>query len=164
MSETSLHLKVEMLNEVNGRLRAVNDELRTENERLKRKLEILKAHGVEIVDAIAGGFEIYDEEHRRADALEGENARYRELVEILRRDWHIEASWDGLRKFWYVGLTEDGIRERDERDAKAMEAANIEIGELRALCKSMRCALVGYHDQTYLTRSEEHTSELQSRI
>lgn len=93
------------------------------------------------------------------DQLKAENARYRELVEILRRDWHIEASWDGLRKFWYVGLTEEGVRERDERDAKAMEAANIEIGELRALCKSMRCALKDYHDQTYLTALDKILAE-----
>lgn len=97
------------------------DQLKTENKRLKRKLEILKAHGVEIVDAVSGGFEVYSEDYKRADALKGENARYRELVEILRRDWHIEASWDGLRKFWYVGLTEEGVRERDERDAKLRE-------------------------------------------
>lgn len=42
---------------------------------------------------------------------------YDELIESLRRDWGIEASWDGLRRFWYVGLNEKGMRMRDERDA-----------------------------------------------
>lgn len=39
-----------------------------------------------------------------------------DLIDALRDGWNIEASWDGLRKFWYVGLTEEGVRERDERD------------------------------------------------
>lgn len=42
---------------------------------------------------------------------------YGELIEALRRDWDIEASWDGLRRFWYIGLTEEGMRKRDEREA-----------------------------------------------
>ena len=42
---------------------------------------------------------------------------YDELIEALRRDWDIEASWDGLRRFWYVGLTDEGVRKRDEREA-----------------------------------------------
>lgn len=47
----------------------------------------------------------------------GEQPPYDELIEALRRDWGIEASWDGLRRFWYVGLTDEGVRKRDERDA-----------------------------------------------
>lgn len=42
---------------------------------------------------------------------------YDELIESLRRDWGIDVSWDGLRRFWYVGLNEKGMRMRDERDA-----------------------------------------------
>lgn len=42
---------------------------------------------------------------------------YDELIESLRRDWGIDASWDGLRRFWYVGLTDEGVRKRDEREA-----------------------------------------------
>lgn len=38
------------------------------------------------------------------------------LIDALRDGWNIEASWDGLRKFWCVGLTEEGVRKRDERD------------------------------------------------
>ncbi|MBR1828117.1 MAG: hypothetical protein IJ781_01210 [Atopobiaceae bacterium] len=43
-------------------------------------------------------------------------ATFEELVEALRCDWDIEASWDGLRHFWYVGLTEEGVRKRDEAE------------------------------------------------
>lgn len=46
-----------------------------------------------------------------------EQPPYGELIEALRRDWDIEASWDGLRRFWYVGLTDEGVRKRDEREA-----------------------------------------------
>ena len=46
-----------------------------------------------------------------------EQPSYDELIEALRRDWDIEASWDGLRRFWYVGLTDEGVRKRDEREA-----------------------------------------------
>ena len=63
--------------------------------------------------------------------LKSEIARYRELIRILGRDWGIEASWDGLRKFWYVGLNEKGVAERDEREAVRM--AHVEtINELEA--------------------------------
>ena len=34
---------------------------------------------------------------------------YDELIEVLRRDWQIEASWDGLRRFWYVGWTDEHV-------------------------------------------------------
>ncbi len=55
-------------------------ELEAENARLKRRLEILNDHGIEIADAVAGGFEIYDKEHARADRLQAENSKLRELV------------------------------------------------------------------------------------
>lgn len=54
----------------------------------------------------------------KLDRLEAENEQYRELIRILNHDWNIDASWDGLRKFWHVGLTEKGVAERDERDAE----------------------------------------------
>lgn len=47
---------------------------------LRRKREILKAHGVEIVDAVAGGYEVYNEAQRTIDRLKGENEKLRELV------------------------------------------------------------------------------------
>ena len=39
---------------------------------LTRKMEILKAHGVEIVDAVAGGYEIYNEKIREVSELQAQ--------------------------------------------------------------------------------------------
>lgn len=36
------------------------------------------------------------------------------LLRCLNNDWHISASWDGLRKFWCIELTEEGVKLRDE--------------------------------------------------
>lgn len=41
---------------------------------------------------------------------------YDVLIDILRDEWDIEVMWDGLRRFWYVGLTEEGVRKRDENE------------------------------------------------
>lgn len=38
---------------------------------------------------------------------------YDELLRCLENDWNISASWDGLRKFWNIELTEEGVRLRD---------------------------------------------------
>ena len=56
---------------------------------------------------------------------------YDELIESLRRDWDIEASWDGLRRFWYVGLTDEGVRKRDEREATLGRGTTTRHGKLR---------------------------------
>jgi len=56
-----------------------------------------------------------------------EQPPYDELIESLRRDWGIDASWDGLRRFWSIGLTEDGCLMRD-RACKA-EAENAKLRE-----------------------------------
>lgn len=58
-------------------------ELEAENAKLKRRLEILKGHGIEIVDAVAGGFEIYNKEHARVDRLQAENEKLRELIRTV---------------------------------------------------------------------------------
>ena len=34
---------------------------------------------------------------------------YDELIDVLRNDWQIEASWDGLRRVWYVGWTDEHV-------------------------------------------------------
>lgn len=69
-----------------------------------------------------------------------DNAKLREqmerLVTLLRVDCDIDASWDGLRRFWSIGLTEDGCLMRD-RACKA-EAEN---AKLRELCAGL---LTGY--------------------
>ena len=47
-----------------------------ENAKLRRYLEILRDHGIEIVDAVAGGFEIYSKDHELADKLKGLVGQY----------------------------------------------------------------------------------------
>ena len=44
--------------------------LSNENDELKSKLDYLEGHGVEIVDAVAGGYEVYNEWYRKAQELE----------------------------------------------------------------------------------------------
>lgn len=46
-----------------------------------------------------------------------EQPPYDVLIDLLRDEWDIEVMWDGLRRFWYVGLTDEGVRKRDEREA-----------------------------------------------
>lgn len=51
---------------------------------------------------------------RYADSLcDPLKERIAELLRCLENDWHIHASWDGLRKFWCIELTEEGVRMRD---------------------------------------------------
>lgn len=68
----------------------------------------------------------------RIDELCAEVERLKEreqnLVTVLRNDCDIEASWDGLRKFWYIGLTENGCLMRDM--ACKAEAENAKLREL----------------------------------
>lgn len=70
--------------------------------------------------------------HGYLDKLQAENAKLREqmerLVTLLRVDCDIDASWDGLRRFWSIELTESGCMMRD-RVCKA-EAENAELREL----------------------------------
>lgn len=51
---------------------------------------------------------------------------YDELLRCLENDWHISASWDGLRKFWCVELTEEGVRMRDAHDEALCRIAALE--------------------------------------
>lgn len=55
------------------------------------------------------------------EKLRAECARYESLIGILERDWGVEASWDGLRKFWHVGLNDTGTRKRDESETENAE-------------------------------------------
>lgn len=43
----------------------------------------------------------------------GSEPPYDELLRCLENDWNISASWDGLRRFWDIELTEEGVRLRD---------------------------------------------------
>jgi len=50
-------------------------------------------------------------DHIRAEL--GSELPYDELIRCLENDWNISASWDGLRKFWCIELTEEGVKLRD---------------------------------------------------
>ena len=52
-----------------------------------------------------------------ADELADVQPPYSQLLALLRDKWHIDCSWDGLRQFWNVELTDEGVSERAERDA-----------------------------------------------
>ena len=99
-----------------------------------------------------------------------ENAKLREqmerLVTLLRVDCDIDASWDGLRRFWSIGLTEDGCLVRD-RACKA-EAENAKLRELvrdmwhEGMCECGsrgKCASCEYD---YPTRMRELGIEVQA--
>ena len=50
---------------------------------------------------------------------------YDVLLDILASEWGIDASWDGLRRFWCVELNDEGVRKRDE-----LHAENVKLREL----------------------------------
>lgn len=93
------------------------------------------------------------------EALE-QNAKLREqtelLVTLLRNDCDIEASWDGLRKFWYIGLTESGCLMRD-RACKA-EAENTKLREL--VVTLMACVSVDDCDKCPINGAEFKVDEV----
>lgn len=43
----------------------------------------------------------------------GSELPYDKLLRCLETDWYIRATWDGLRKFWCIELTEEGVKLRD---------------------------------------------------
>lgn len=68
---------------------------------------------------------------------------YDELIESLRRDWDIDVSWDGLRRFWSIELTESGCLMRDR--ACNAEAENAKLRELvrdMYACIGALCSMV----------------------
>ena len=83
---------------------------------------------------------------------------YDELIESLRRDWDIEASWDGLRRFWYVGLTDEGVRKRDEREVNRLQAENAKLREL--VDELYPLADYGAMDASELDRAHDRMREL----
>lgn len=70
---------------------------------------------------------------------------YDKLIELLARDWGIEASWDGLRHFWYIGLTEECVRNRDEINEQ-LEDENAKLRELVKLAYDCATSGVSCHD------------------
>ena len=95
------------------------DALTVENAKLRRHLEILRDHGIEIVDAVAGGFEIYSKDHALVDQL-------RELVRDMMRYYFTPSALDRQRE---VELTERA-RELgvEEDDSEHCSELGIEVG------------------------------------
>ena len=94
-------------------------ELEAENAKLKRRLEILKGHGIEIVDAVAGGFEIYNKEHARADRLQDENAKLRKFAKnayrhICTQEGYLRGSGYDSFDYFDTVARELGIEARDD--------------------------------------------------
>jgi len=65
------------------------------------------------VSAIRSKVDVIWDETQAIAATLGSEPPYDELLRCLENDWHISASWDGLRKFWCVELTEEGVKLRD---------------------------------------------------
>ena len=82
---------------------------------------------------------------RYADSLcDPLKKRIAELLCRLENDWHIHASWDGLRKFWCIELTEEGVK---LRDVKMEQSEHIEELE------SLLCDMYENFTQCYVLRS-----------
>lgn len=84
-------------------------ELEKENEKLRGKLQAMRAHGIEVVDAVAGGVEIYSEEHAELDRLKAENEELRDELK----------QWERLTK---------GIKPKDfERENKELRKTCLDL-------------------------------------
>lgn len=84
--------------------------------------------------------------------LQAENAKLREqmerLVTLLRVDCDIDASWDGLRRFWSIELTESGCLMRDRACKAEAESAKLRelVRHLRECTRHNVCAACEYAD------------------
>ena len=102
--------------------------LESERDGLKRKLEILKAHGVEIVDAVAGGFEVYNEAIRERDEWKAKALDYEHKlnVELACSDKSIIGALESDRDAW---------KSKAEQAERAM---NVAAGKWAKLDAEMR--------------------------
>ncbi len=71
---------------------------------------VCDAHSGDVCDIEAEAIAAWNQRH--AETCE---PPYDELLRCLENDWHIRASWDGLRKFWCIELTDEGARMRDAK-------------------------------------------------
>ena len=88
------------------------------------------------------------------------------LIDELRDTWGIEASWDGLRKFWYLGWTEEYVEDmgrlHDELCDAVAEGSTVKAHRIldsarfagRGTCKNVyekghfKCSGCGHYTQT----------------
>ena len=92
------------------RLTALLDKSRSEREALTRRIRD-NSEEAKTARAIADGLE-WEVEDLKAENLQLRQ-RMDKLIRILNNDYDLCVQWDGLRKFWYVGLTDEGVRKRD---------------------------------------------------
>ena len=108
-----------------NQMEAIAGRLQAENAKLKRRLEILKSHGIEIADAVAGGFEIYNKEHARADRLEAENEKLRDIAHDMWRLLLATGNDDLVLSIEASGVVKEVIDA--EELAKTMRELGIEV-------------------------------------
>lgn len=117
--------------------------LKEENDKLRWKLEVLKAHGIEIVDAVAGGYEIYSDDHKEAERLTTENARLStQLTDVTESMGRVEERCAKLREELedqegYDQMLRDRLRQQTELCVKA-EAENAKL--LKIVSCLLTCA------------------------
>lgn len=61
---------------------------------------------------------LLDDEAERIRAYYERLRSYSLLIDLLRDDWGIDVSWDGLRKFWCISLTEREVQAREQLEAE----------------------------------------------
>lgn len=71
--------------------------------------------------------------------VNGDLPPYKDLLETLRRDYGLEVSWDGLREFWYIGLTDEEVTKRDAA-AKDLGALHDELRDAIVEILGGRCS------------------------
>lgn len=86
-------------------------------EDLACKLDILKDHGVEIVDAVGGGYEVYNQEKKRADELTVERDELKTRVAELESELKCYEGVDEAKEMWAKACQ----RERDKNAAMYAE-------------------------------------------
>ena len=91
-----------------------------------------------------------------AATLGSDKPPYDELLRCLENDWHIYASWDGLRKFWCIELTEEGVRMRDARAERTCEMELTELSSGSAYHDVWLCSACGeqVEQHTVMGKSE----------
>ena len=123
---------------------------------LTRKMEILKAHGVEIVDAVAGGYEVYNEKIREVSELQEKvdklTAERDKLQEQLRIGWECECRLQAERdKFKEANDYHAAQYELASEDADRLQAQVDELKAERVKLRSQICKLeddlVGISDE-----------------
>ena len=93
-----------------------------------------------------------------AATLGSDEPIYDELLRCLENDWNIKASWDGLRKFWHIELTEEVVKLRDTTHGTLTAEQVREVIERHSawVIGNNRC----FHDGAY----EEIADELNAKL